>query len=146
MIELDCSPLPLSVHQAGQALAAKGDLLPKAYAKELSGLLDDCYSETKRAVRLQVELELGAKVEDEFAHFDFSPLSSATIAQVHVARVRNGELPVAVKVQHRGVRRLMHQDLNTLLSFFERVRLFPFLAFSSLGNSKRIMQRHTCAA
>ena len=46
--------------------------------------------------------ELGAPVEELYAAFDFTPLGSASIGQVHAATLLGGQ-EVVVKVQHEGI-------------------------------------------
>lgn len=57
-----------------------------------------------------------------FQEFEWWPLASATVAQVHTARAHSGAA-VAVKVQHRGVRRMMLSDLLQLRLLTAALRL-----------------------
>jgi predicted unusual protein kinase regulating ubiquinone biosynthesis (AarF/ABC1/UbiB family) len=63
-----------------------------------------------REVRALVESELGAPIEELFEAWDDTPIASASIGQVHRARVRG--VDVAVKVQHPGVARAIESDLQ----------------------------------
>ena len=62
------------------------------------------------AIRALVEEELGAPVTELFASFEERPFASASIGQVHRARLHDGR-EVAVKVQHPGIARAMESDL-----------------------------------
>jgi predicted unusual protein kinase regulating ubiquinone biosynthesis (AarF/ABC1/UbiB family) len=65
-------------------------------------------------VRALVEEELGAPIDELFAEWQDTPLASASIGQVHTARVRGGAsdgLEVAVKVQHPGITKALEADL-----------------------------------
>ena len=64
-------------------------------------------------VRLTVEQDLGARLEDVFASFDETPLAAASIAQVHAATLQTGE-QVVVKVQRPTVSTLVRKDLRVM--------------------------------
>lgn len=82
--------------------ATKAELLPAAYPRRLRALFDDCEAAPFSRVRRTIERELGAPLEALFAHVDPVPLATATIAQVHRARLHDGR-DVVVKVQHHGM-------------------------------------------
>jgi ubiquinone biosynthesis protein len=60
-----------------------------------------------------VEKELGRPIAECFLEFDRQAIASASIGQVHQAKLTNGR-PVVVKVQHRGIEAAMRRDLNIL--------------------------------
>ncbi len=62
-------------------------------------------------IRATVEEELGAPVDRLYAEWDDEPLASASIGQVHRARLPDG-VEVAVKVQHTGITRAIEADLQ----------------------------------
>ncbi len=62
-------------------------------------------------VRALIEEELGAPLDQLFSEWDDEPLASASIGQVHRARVRGTEVEVAVKVQHPGITKALEADL-----------------------------------
>jgi ubiquinone biosynthesis protein len=64
-------------------------------------------------VRPLVEAELGQAVEDVFTSFEFTPLASASIGQVHRATLNSGEA-VVVKVQRPGLDELLRRDATVL--------------------------------
>ncbi|TWH71266.1 2-octaprenylphenol hydroxylase [Azomonas agilis] len=97
----------------GQILSTRRDLLPTDIADELALLQDKVPPfESERAVAL-VEQQLDAKVGDIFAWFDTKPLASASVAQVHAARLHTGE-EVVVKVIRPGLKSIIDQDLAWL--------------------------------
>src|SRR5690606_16098572 len=107
----------------GQILSTRRDLLPPDIADELAFLQDKVPPfEPKLAIEL-IELELGLPLERVFARFDEQPLASASIAQVHAARLKSGE-EVVVKVIRPGLEPIIRQDMAWLYSlarFAERV-------------------------
>ncbi len=82
-----------------------------AYETALKGLQAAAPTSSSAAIRALVEQELGAPVEQLFAEWSDQPLASASIGQVHRARLADG-LEVAVKVQHPGIERAVESDLE----------------------------------
>ncbi|NUM87984.1 MAG: AarF/ABC1/UbiB kinase family protein [Bdellovibrionales bacterium] len=97
----------------GQLLSSRGDLLPEAYAAELSHLQDRVSALPYSVIRGSVERELGKPVEQVFSSFGESPLASASIGQVHEATLLNGRR-VVVKVQRPGIDTLIKTDVSVL--------------------------------
>src|SRR5690606_16338899 len=87
----------------GQLLSTRRDLLPTDIADELMLLQDRVPPfDPQHAVAL-IEEQLGAKVGEVFSRFDVEPLASASVAQVHAARLKSGE-EVVVKVVRPGLK------------------------------------------
>ena len=81
----------------GQMLSTRRDLLPPDIAEELALLQDRVPPFCGQAARQQIELSLGCPIETLFDDFDETPLASASIAQVHTARLR----PIEVVEEYR---------------------------------------------
>ncbi|MCE5994324.1 ubiquinone biosynthesis regulatory protein kinase UbiB [Pseudomonas sp. KCA11] len=97
----------------GQLLSTRRDLLPNDIADELMLLQDRVPPfDPKQAVAL-IEAQLGAPVTQLFSRFDVEPLASASVAQVHAARLKSGE-EVVVKVVRPGLKPVIAQDLAWL--------------------------------
>src|SRR3546814_1379212 len=60
-----------------------------------------------------IEEQLGKKISEVFSHFDVEPLASASVAQVHAAQLKSGEV-VVVKVIRPGLKPIIAQDLAWL--------------------------------
>src|SRR5215831_10024503 len=71
----------------GQFLGARADLLPPEALNVLSGLQDEVPAERFEDIRTVVEQELGAPLGEIFAVFDREPTGSASLGQVHRARL-----------------------------------------------------------
>jgi ubiquinone biosynthesis protein len=97
----------------GQALSTRRDLLPPDIADELAKLQDRVPPFPGAEARAAIERSLGQPVSALFAGFDETPLAAASIAQVHVARLRDGREAV-VKVLRPGMREVIGRDLEVL--------------------------------
>lgn len=100
----------------GQIMSTRPDLIPEDIVVELKKLQDSVPPEPFPVVQEQVERELGCDLLDVYESFEEAPLASASIAQVHRARLRNGDggLDVVVKVQRPQVQALMARDIDLL--------------------------------
>ncbi|HHM05208.1 MAG TPA: ubiquinone biosynthesis regulatory protein kinase UbiB [Gammaproteobacteria bacterium] len=97
----------------GQMLSTRPDLLPEDIALELARLQDQVPPFPGRDARAIVEKALGESTDRVFAAFDETPLASASIAQVHAARLHDGR-DVVVKVVRPGIRATIERDLSLL--------------------------------
>ncbi|MDD4878524.1 MAG: AarF/ABC1/UbiB kinase family protein [Candidatus Nanoarchaeia archaeon] len=124
----------------GQMLSMRYDLLPKEYCDEFAKLQDDVKPMHFRIVKQIIEEDLKQSLSRVFKEFDTKPIASASIGQVHKAKLRTGEM-VAVKVQrprlydlftadtklfHYLAKLIEHRypevkeyDLNTIINEFE---------------------------
>src|SRR6266496_2256785 len=97
----------------GQLLSTRVELLPRAYLDALSRLQDEVEPFGFGEVEKMVTTELGVRMSKAFSDFESKPMASASLGQVHLARLRDGR-PVAVKVQRPNIREQMVEDLDAL--------------------------------
>jgi ubiquinone biosynthesis protein len=97
----------------GQILSTRSDIMPPEYLEELSYLQDEVPPVSWEQAREVVETELGAPIEDLFAQVDPVPIASASLAQVHVARLVGGE-EVVVKIQRPNIEKTVNLDLDII--------------------------------
>lgn len=95
----------------GQILSTRPDLIPPTYVEELENLQDSVPPMEFADVERCIEEELGAKINKLFESFDEKPLGSASLGQVHAARLRDGR-DVVVKVQRPGIRDVLAEDIE----------------------------------
>lgn len=111
-----CSELGGLFLKAAQILG-KPDLAPMAWVKRLVTLCDNAPATPIDVVRDVVEKQFGKSFDDIFECFDVEPVGSASIAQVHRARLKLSKTDVAVKVQHPGAEKLMMVDIRNMQAF-----------------------------
>lgn len=102
----------------GQILSTRPDLLPADIALELKQLQDNVPPfPSKQAIDL-IEKQLGQTISELFFEFEAKPLASASIAQVHTARLFDAEgnagANVVVKVVRPGIEHTIERDLQLL--------------------------------
>ena len=97
----------------GQMLSTRPDLLPEDIAGELAKLQDQVPPFPGDTARRLVEQALGGKLETFFSEFGHEPIASASVAQVHIARLHDGA-EVAVKVLRPGIEPVIERDIGLL--------------------------------
>lgn len=102
----------------GQILSTRPDLIPDDIVKQLVMLQDNVAPFPSDQAIALIEKQLGQRVDEVFAEFSATPLASASIAQVHAAKLfdtESSELKnVVVKVVRPGIEKTIEQDLMLL--------------------------------
>ncbi len=96
----------------GQLLAARPDLIPEEFISEFKKLHDNVKPIPFEAIEADLEFSFG-KLDSVFKKIDPHPIGSASIAQVHMAELMNGD-QVVVKVRRPGVAQIIEDDLSVL--------------------------------
>ncbi|HCU74966.1 MAG TPA: kinase [Acinetobacter baumannii] len=98
----------------GQFIASTPSLFPREYVEEFQGCLDQTPTLPFSYIQgvLASEFE-GRDLSQIFSYIDETPLASASIAQVHAAKLTTGE-DVVIKVQKPGVETILYTDLNVV--------------------------------
>ncbi|MGH1359512.1 MAG: ubiquinone biosynthesis regulatory protein kinase UbiB [Burkholderiaceae bacterium] len=97
----------------GQVLSTRRDLLPEDIANELALLQDNVPPFDAQVARAVIEKGLRRKIPEMFSEFENKPIASASIAQVHFAKLLDGT-EVAVKVVRPGMLDVIERDLALL--------------------------------
>lgn len=119
-----------------QAMSNRADLLPQPLIDEFEKLQSNVPPFDVQEAKAIIEREMGQPLDEVFAEFDEVPLGSASIGQVHRARLLTGE-EVVVKVQRPGVQDKVRSDLALL---HELVRLTGnFLRKQGLSNPQDVV-------
>ena len=102
----------------GQVLSTRRDLLPEDISDELAKLQDQVPPFPSAQAVAMIEKAFGKKLDEVFSHFEHTPVASASVAQVHFARLRNSkgepEREVAVKVLRPGMLKVIDKDLDLM--------------------------------
>ena len=99
--------------KVGQYLSSRADVMPIQYLHILATLQDGVPAKPYNEVCKTLSESLTTDQMAMFEYIDPNPLSTASLAQVHRAKLVDGR-DVVVKVQHRGVASLMRQDMTNL--------------------------------
>ncbi|MDC5471579.1 AarF/UbiB family protein [Acinetobacter baumannii] len=119
----------------GQFIASTPSLFPREYVEEFQGCLDQTPTLPFSYIQgvLASEFE-GRDLSQIFSYIDERPLASASIAQVHAAKLTTGE-DVVIKVQKPGVETILYTDLNVVhwaAKLLERA--VPKIKFAALSD------------
>ena len=111
----------------GQILSMRPDLIPESITDELVKLQDRVQTIPNSVVREVLQRELGSKLDTEFEWISETPLASASIGQVHEARLKTGE-KVVIKVLRPDIRKLIETDVSLITLMAELFeKYFPEL-------------------
>ncbi len=108
----------------GQILSTRPDLVGVELADELKHLQTEVAADPPEVVRQTIENELDAPIAELFAEFDDEAMASASIGQVHRAKLHSGEA-VVVKVQHADIERKVEVDLDILVGMAQMAERIP---------------------
>lgn len=110
----------------GQILALRSDIIGVEIAQILQKFYDKLSSFSERKVKKIINLEFGKNFNEIFSEFNFMAIASASIAQVHKAKLQDGQ-EVAVKILRPKIRKIMQRDIASLklLAFLS----YPFSKF-----------------
>lgn len=97
----------------GQIASTRADLLPADWVEELKKLQDMVPPVPFEDVKRTVESSLKSPLNQIFSSFDEKPVASASIAQVHLAEIKDGSR-VAVKVKRPGIDRVIEADISVM--------------------------------
>ena len=112
-IRLICEDLGPIFVKLGQTISTRKDLLSDEIANELVKLQDNVTPFDGNTAKKIIEKELGKSTEDIFSFFETKPMASASIAQVHPAKLKTGE-EVIVKVVRPDIKEKIIQDISLM--------------------------------
>ena len=126
--------------KVGQLISIMANVLPDAFREELQRLQDQVPPRPYQDIEARLREEFGGRAPTEvFAEFSPEPVASASIGQVHRARLSTGEA-VAVKVQYPDIEEIVRIDLRALQRIFAVCRWFmPDYGFDTIYREIREM-------
>lgn len=118
----------------GQHITALTYLLPPEWTNTMIPLQDQCPRSSMEEIEELFVKDLGRPLTDVFSEFSPDPVGVASLAQVHIARLKNGE-KVAVKVQHPSLAEFVPLDVYLTQKVFSLMRrVFPEYPLTWLGD------------
>lgn len=99
--------------KVGQLLSTISRILPEEYVQTLESLQDNTPSTKFDIIKNTIENELNNQIFNLFEDFSENPIASASIGQVHRAKLKSGE-QVAVKIKHPFIDELAKSDLKII--------------------------------
>lgn len=118
----------------GQTLSIMVNFLPEAFTKELEQLQDAVPPHPFSEVKMRFKDDLGKPPEELFKSFNEHPIASASLAQVHEARLDDNR-KLAVKLQYPDIDDIIHLDLKTIKRIFGWLHIiFPHYGLREVYN------------
>ncbi len=111
----------------GQVLSLRPDLVGSEQAAELQQLQSQVPADPFDQIKTVIESELKLPIDQLFSEFSETPIASASIGQVHAAKLIDGT-PVVVKVQHVNIQAKVNEDLEVLRGLAVLAERIPELA------------------
>lgn len=105
----------------GQVLSTRHDLLPADILLELSKLQDKVPPFPGKDAKRIIESALGKKIEALFTEFDEQCLASASIAQVHAAKLKEDGREIIIKVVRPEIEKIIRRDIGLMYFFAEKL-------------------------
>ncbi|CCN85681.1 ubiquinone biosynthesis protein ubiB [Vibrio nigripulchritudo SFn27] len=98
----------------GQMMSTRRDLFPPQIADQLALLQDQVASFDGQLAKEQMEKALGGSLDNWFTDFDITPLASASIAQVHTAKLKESGREVVLKIIRPDIKPVIDADLKLM--------------------------------
>lgn len=108
-----CEELGTTYIKFAQIASNRPDLLPEELLVELENFQDQAPQVEAESIRQAFIGEFGKPPEDLFLEFDYSPIASASMAQVHYGKLKN-RTEVVFKVQRPGIKEIIDLDIQIL--------------------------------
>ncbi|KAI3652330.1 hypothetical protein MP228_003633 [Amoeboaphelidium protococcarum] len=123
----------------GQHASSLTYLLPIEYTLTLAQLQDSCPQSSYEDVQSVILHSTGKSIDQLFDWFSRQPIASASLAQVHKAKLKNSDQIVAVKVQHPQVEYYSDLDIQLVQTVAVIIsKVFPDFPFQWLANEMRL--------
>lgn len=123
--------------KVGQIMSTRPDLLPPQLISELILLQENVKPFSVAEVRRIVEEDFGRGLDEMFEEFEPRPVASASVAQVHRARLRGSGDSVAIKVRRPSIARWADLDRSIILGVAHVLEMIPSMRLVSPVESAR---------
>lgn len=119
----------------GQIMSMQADTLPSEYLQELGKLRTDVPPMSNEDLLYIIEETYGKNINELFEDFDYQSLGSASIAQVHSAKLKSDGTKVVLKIQRRDIYKRMEQDIKLMrraAKMVQKVRKESIIDFNNV--------------
>src|SRR4051812_43872029 len=140
LMRMFCEDLGPTFIKFGQIVASSAGMFPDAYVKEFQKVLDRVKPFPFEDVQRTLIEEFGAEKAAHLIDIEPKQLASASIAQVHTAKLRDGT-PVVIKVQRPGIIPRCMADMKIMR--FMAAQLARFRKDAELANPVGIVDDFT---
>ena len=106
----------------GQVLSVRADLIGQDLANQLAKFQDQTKPSCNKLIKKILQKHF-QDIDNIFLNFNYKPVASASIAQVHKAQLKNGSM-VAVKILHPNISKIFYRDIKTIYFFAKIVNIF----------------------
>jgi ubiquinone biosynthesis protein len=117
--------------KVGQIMSTRPDLLPAEIVAELVQLQENVRPFAVAEVKRIVEQDLRQPLNDLFDDFDAMPVASASVAQVHRAKLKGSSVQLAIKVLRPSIARWAELDRSIILGVAHAIELIPSMRMVS---------------
>ena len=121
----------------GQIMSMQTDTLPYEYLQELGKLRTDVPPMSNEDLLYIIEETYGKNINEVFEDFDYTCLGSASIAQVHSAKLKSDGTKVVLKIQRRDIYKRMEQDIKLMrraARMIQKVKKDSIIDFGNIIN------------
>ena len=122
----------------GQHISALTYLLPAEWTDTMTPLQDKCPQSSREDIQEMFRRDMGVEIDAFFSEFDWQPVGIASLAQVHIATLRDTGEKVAVKMQHPLLAEFVPLDIRLIETVYELItRVFPEYPMTWLSDELR---------
>ena len=117
----------------GQIVSTRIDLFPEYITDELSLLQDKMNSFPISDVINTIESEFNTNVDELFSFISEKPLAAASIGQVHIARLKENNKQVVIKIQRPGIGESISKDLSPVLEILNKLKFLQIRSINDIA-------------
>ncbi len=121
----------------GQVLSVRSDLIGQELANQLAKFQDQTKPSNNNLIKKILQKHFH-NIDDVFIQFNYQPVASASIAQVHKAQLKNGNL-VAVKILHPNIHKIFYRDIRTIYFLAKIINFFSDFYAKTLNDIANLL-------